>query len=240
MIKSALKRFLALTPYRVVRDRGMNRFQAMDTSLKACRARGYAPGVVIDGGAHLGWFSLETRGIFPDARFFLVEPQAACHAALDELSRLHGFTVHKCALAERSKPLLISGSPTANTGVHVVDADSDAVAVEARSLDELFADTVKQGDRALLKLDLQGYEMHALRGASRLLQEVELVLTEVSFFGEAGEPGIAELVSFFDEAGFVLYDVASLSGRPRDNRLQQGDLLFCKRGSDLLQDTRWS
>jgi hypothetical protein len=110
--------------------------------------------------------------------------------------------------------------------------------VAAATLDALF-DSVKRDDRPLLKLDLQGYELHALQGGARLLKSVEAILAEVSFYAQAYEPPIATLVSFLSDNGFQLYDIASLSGRARDNRLHQGDFIFVRGGSQLLQDGRW-
>lgn len=90
-----------------------------------------------------------------------------------------------------------------------------------------------------MKLDLQGYELHALRGAKRLLPLVEAILAEVSFYAQSFEPPIATLVAFMEANGFQLYDIAALAGRARDNRLFQGDLVFVNKASRLLEDTRW-
>ena len=113
------------------------------------------------------------------------------------------------------------------------------VSIPARTLDGLFADVISRNSRVLLKLDLQGYELHALRGATNVLPHIEAVLTEVSFFAQAYEPSIAELLAFLNDAGFELYDVAALAGRTRDNRLRQGDFVFVRKGSELLKDCHW-
>lgn len=81
--------------------------------------------------------------------------------------------------------------------------------------------------------------MLALRGASQLLPKVDVVLLEVSFFQQLGEPTIPDVVSFFDTAGFDLFDIAALSGRTRDDRLKQGDFVFVRRGTDLWSDRGW-
>ena len=69
-----VKWIMARTPYRLVRNYGINRFQATDQSLWDMRKRGFHPMIVIDGGAHLGPFSLAAERIFPDAAFHLIEP----------------------------------------------------------------------------------------------------------------------------------------------------------------------
>jgi len=73
-----------------------------------------------------------------------------------------------------------------------------------------------------------------------LLSSIEIILTEVSFFSQAYEPSILELLAFLDEKGFLLYDVAALAGRTRDNRLRQGDLIFARKGTRLLEDGNWA
>lgn len=115
-----------------------------------------------------------------------------------------------------------------------------AVDVEATTLDSLFSDSCKPSDRTLLKLDLQGHELQALEGASRLLKHVEVALVEAPFFGDAGQPMVANIIGFFHRNGFDLFEIASLSGRPRDNRLREGDFLFVRQGSPISADAHWS
>ena len=68
-MKQIIKTLIAQTPYRIVRDTGANRFQAIDVALRNMKDRGFFPRVVIDGGAHLGSFSLAAKQIFPGATF---------------------------------------------------------------------------------------------------------------------------------------------------------------------------
>mgnify|MGYP003344785194 FL=1 len=132
--------------------------------------------------------------------------------------------------------------PGRDTGAHVAwptNRHEANLVVRGMTLDSLFSARCGQVDRILLKLDLQGHEMLALRGASQLLPLVEVVLLEVSFFRQAGEPTIPELVHFFDAAGFDLFDIAALSGRTRDGRLRQGDFVFVRRGTKMWSDQGW-
>jgi FkbM family methyltransferase len=237
-VKRLIKLLMAQTPYRIVRDKGANRFQAIEMCLRQMKARGFAPKVVVDAGAHIGSFTIIAHSIFPGAIFHLIEPQPACSAALRELCSETSFIFHECALAEKQGKIGLTPTIVPSTGAHIMPNGEKSIPVEASTLDALFG-TVTQGDRTLLKLDLQGYELHALRGGTALLRSVEAILTEVSFFAQAYEPPVATLVSFLNESGFQLYDIASLSGRARDNRLKQGDFVFVRAGSQLLQDGQW-
>jgi len=234
-IKGAVKAIMARTPWRIVHA-PLNRFDAFDDTLTHLRALGFAPDLVIDGGAHVGDFARLAARHFPDARFHLIEPQPACQPALAALGP--SFTIHAVALgtaADAAAGLRLASAETLNTGAHIAEAGQ---AVACATLDQLFAS--KGARNALLKLDLQGFELRALQGGEVLLAGVEVILTEVSFFAQAYEPPILALMSFLETHGFELFDIAALSGRTRDQRLRQADFVFVRRGSSLAADTRWA
>lgn len=242
-LKEVAKRLIALTPFRVVRG-ASNRYQAIGECLQHLARLGYAPRQIIDGGAHLGWFALEARAVFPAATVHLVEPQPACRAALEAMAADRRYVFHPYALTSAPGTVSMTCSDAPNTGALIARSAARStqatVSVEASTLDLLFSAICQSSDRTLLKLDLQGHELQALEGASVLLKSIEVTLVEVPFFGEAGQPTAFDIVAFFDRSGFDLFDIASLSGRPRDDRLREGDLVFVRRGSPLSTDAAWS
>lgn len=239
MITSLVKRLVALTPYRVSRRRE-NRFDATHSCLLHFREMGYAPRLIIDGGAHLGAFAEAAHKAFPEAELHLVEPQPACRAPLEALSGQRGWVFHACALSDRAGVVRMACDAKPNTGAYVSTGEEATVDVPAATIDGLFGARLDLEHHALLKLDLQGHELRALRGAAACLPKIEVVLLEVSFFRLDYAPAIPELVSFFDEQGFDLFDVVGLAGRTRDGRLRQGDFVFVRRGSILSADTAWA
>src|SRR5438132_1225141 len=78
----------------------------------------------------------------------------------------------------------------------------------ATTLDALLADRVGAADRVLLKLDLEGYELEALRGAARLLDAVEVIASEVQFYplDDNGRACFLDLALALRERGFELHD----------------------------------
>lgn len=234
--KAIVKAAIAMTPYRVVRDRGANRFHAHDAALLNMRARGFMPSAVIDGGAHLGEFSINARRIFPSAPYHLVEPQPACLPQLRRLCAAEGFDLHEVALSDVSGTVALAHSPgQPGTGAYVArqPVDDPTIPVTAATLDDLFAETLAPG--VLLKMDLQGSEIRALEGARRLLPKVDAILTEVSFYGWS----LSAMIALLHDNGFEIYDVAALIGRRRDNRLHYGDLVFARRDGALAADSSW-
>jgi hypothetical protein len=79
----------------------------------------------------------------------------------------------------------------------------------------------------LIKLDVQGYELEALRGGEECLRHARAVLLEVSFRAYyAGQPLFAEVVAFLGQRGFVLHAVGE--GTARGQPLVQTDALFVR------------
>ena len=79
---------------------------------------------------------------------------------------------------------------------------SGAFDVPVGRLDTLLADTELRGP-VLLKLDLQGYELEALRGAPDTLAQSQHVLLETAFrSGYVGEPPFEEVYDHLRGAGF--------------------------------------
>ena len=244
-MKALIKSLVRYTPYRIVRVDAKNRFDAIEETMAGLRDRGYRPTRVIDGGANVGAFARKARSYFPSAKIDMIEPQPACQEALSNLATEAGYAFHQVALVgpnhkEPKIPLRIAPGEI-TTGAHVVDHVGDDIAeVSATTIDELLDEELSDGlERIFLKLDLQGYELEALAGAEKTLTEIDVILTEVSFFAQAYEPPIRKLMNFLDARGFELYDIAALGSRSRDGRARQGDFVFVRRGSPLAADTSW-
>ena len=243
-MKSIVKAVLRKTPYRIVRDRGFNRFNAVDDQLLQLKRKGYEPLVVIDGGAHLGTFSMSARKLWPEAAFHLVEPQASCTGHLRSLCDANGFALHSGALvdAESGRPgtVRFTATETPNTGAQVVFdgmiLEHGLTEVPAITLDGLFAGKLRKSERAFLKLDLQGSELAALKGGTAALASIEVILAEVSVWFS---PSAVDIMCYLRDMNFEWYDVAALNGRTRDNRLCQGDFVFVRADSNLAADRSW-
>jgi hypothetical protein len=75
------------------------------------------------------------------------------------------------------------------------------------TIDSFFGDRSLNSE-ILLKLDVQGYEMEALRGASGLLSSFKLLQVELSFVRlYEGGPLFNEIVAFLAERGFEIFTI---------------------------------
>ena len=245
-MKTIARRLLAGAGLHVTRSPLRNRFDATSDALGLMRDGGYRPRVVIDAGANVGAWTAAARRHFPDAVYHLIEPQPACGPAL-AAAALPRDRVHAVAVTApgTTRVRMVGGGPDGRgTGARVSQSEGhdDEVVVEAVTLDALLLEHVGPGDRALLKLDLEGHELSALRGASVLLERVEVLIAEVQFYEIEGNgmPVFRDLLDFLHGAGFGLHDIAAMAGRPRDRRLRQGDVVFVSRSSPLAQDVQWA
>jgi FkbM family methyltransferase len=195
---------------------------------------------VVDIGANRGQFALCIRRLYPDAEIFSFEP-------LPEAAKKY-LTVFKDDRHTRlfSKAVgPVSGSAT----IHVTqwDVSSSLLPIaEAQQNNFPFAKESRQetvpltrlsdcveersiGSTALLKLDVQGYELHALQGCADLLHRFTYVYLEASFIElYVGQPLADELITYLSARGFMLACVANLSyGKSR--RPIQADFLFSRR-----------
>jgi len=249
-LRNAVKSLLKALGLKVSRSRAAGRFQAMGECLERMRDLHSEPAVIIDGGANFGQFYRLASAVYPRAEFHLIEPQATCALELRKIAgqspaRIH---VHNVALSEPGAievRLLGTGPNGGGTGAHVAnpeESEPDELVVPATTLDTLLNGVIAGAQRGLLKLDVEGHELAILRGAPKLLEKVDAVLLEVRFYDiqGSGRPVFEEVVSFVHRRGFHLYDIASLSPRPRDMRLRLGDVMFVRNGSRLLLDDSWA
>lgn len=99
------------------------------------------------------------------------------------------------------------------------------IEVPAMTVDGLMGDEPVH----LLKMDIQGGELGALRGAIETLQNVRSVYTEVMFAPHyEGQPLYHHIAAFMEEQGFYLHALYFLSNNKNDGRLRQGDALFIR------------
>jgi FkbM family methyltransferase len=137
--------------------------------------------VVVDGGANIGIYSeFLSNCVGPNGLVHSFEPCPDNFMRLRSATRkLLNVYLSPSAIGERSGETMLYLSDRLNVDHRTYATEGDvrcAVRVGMVALDDYF----KPGDRVdLLKLDIQGYELHALQGAKRIMnenQEIKLLL----------------------------------------------------------------
>jgi FkbM family methyltransferase len=129
--------------------------------------------VVVDAGANIGIYSqFLSRCVGRTGVVHSFEPSPENFDRLQSATRnLANVRLSRAAVGEcsgRSK-LYVSDKLNVDHRTYMAEGDSrDAVPIDILALDDYF----KPGERVdLIKMDIQGYELHALRGATRVLKE---------------------------------------------------------------------
>jgi hypothetical protein len=79
----------------------------------------------------------------------------------------------------------------------------------------------------IMKLDLQGYELPALRGGEKLLSDCQVIITEISFVPHyKNQTLFLELYQWLSERDFKLYDL--YIDNTETGQINHGDAVFLK------------
>lgn len=207
-------------------------------ALRRVRDQGVVPRQIVDAGASNGCWSLECMRIFPEARYFLVDPLPENRDALEALrvGRPNVRLWHGALGSEASvRDLFVHGDQSSFLESEDFPA-SRRERVEIRALDS-FVDEGSLEPPDLIKADVQGFELELLRGAKRCLEHASLLLLEVSFREAYADAPLAHrVIAAAGEAGFRIYDICSYAQRRGDAELMHADILFAAEGSPLFRN----
>ena len=100
----------------------------------------------------------------------------------------------------------------------------DKKKVNIKRFDEII-NILKLNKRILVKLDVQGYELEALKGFGEYLSYVDYILTEVSFQEVyKNQPFANEIINFLEKKNFTIIKKNNAT-RYKKKNFQQ-DILF--------------
>ena len=146
---------------------------------------------VLDIGASVGDSAVLIRAFFPDAVIHSFEPLPECYAVLQSCLNDDRFYAHNFALGDKNGEFEFyrnEHTPSssflnikeAHTRAFPYTAMTDRVTVQVKRLDDIW-ESLKISPRAMLKIDVQGYESSVLLGADGSLDQVAAIIIEVSF-----------------------------------------------------------
>jgi FkbM family methyltransferase len=202
----------------------------MGFQLQLLRRNGPAPETVIDVGAYVGDWAADCRRVFPDARILMIEPWQPRVAQLQAMCALDPKLEVASALLSSKGGEADFVERESNSGISA-PGTSGAVKLPLTTLDDLVAGT-KFAAPQLLKVDVQGHDLEVLKGATKTLRSVDVIIVEVSLIPlHSRAPSVREVIDWLDEQGFQLLDIAGFIRRPVDDALWQVDAVFKRRES---------
>jgi FkbM family methyltransferase len=156
-------------------------------------------GIFLDVGAHIGWYTIRAaRAVGQSGRVIALEPAASNRNQLErnlELNKMANYTIVPLAAWSKAGP--VRWSPSHVSVWNKVDESGGTEKLEAVALDDLVSKlSLPQVD--WIKMDIEGAETEALRGAATILRKFHPVL-----FIEVHEC-MAELRGLLPQFGYAI------------------------------------
>jgi FkbM family methyltransferase len=198
------------------------------------------PTTVIDIGANKGQFTVFALGAWAGCRVIGFEPLLGPITRARMVTARHGDRVrlHRAAIGpwRGEIEIRLTNRQDSSSILPVTDTASEAFGVKATGGVErapvgpleayVLADELTP--HTLLKLDVQGYELEALRGCASLLTAIAAVYVELSFIRlYEGQAFAHEVLTFLQRAGFSRAAEMNVVSHPRLGKVQS-DCLFTR------------
>ena len=168
--------------------------------------------IVVDAGARIGTFSAKiSAAVGETGRIIAIEPEPhnfACLRKNIEANHLHNvIPIQKMLWSGTGQlPLYLSGNAAAHSAYcdPFYSSTGESILVEAEALDGIL-ESLGIGSVDFIKMDIEGSEIEALKGMSRILQSgVELAIA--AYHPVNGTPTNSVLIPELERLGFeVIY-----------------------------------
>jgi FkbM family methyltransferase len=211
-------------------------FRPVFESLRRLKSRGLKLDFILDVGSSTGCWSYNISGLFPDARYILMDPLMSWYPA--EEVDAHVRRIASCELLE-----IGVGNVEGSLDIEVADnlyessfiriettgASARKVRVPVATLDRIGEEKAVAG-RGLIKIDVQSAEHLVIEGATKLLASlVDCVIIELQIGRLIPETRtLTEMVIKMEQLGFRWIDNAGEWRSPEDGQLEQMDVVFVR------------
>lgn len=202
--------------------------------------------LVIDGGANRGQWATALKKKFPKLPIISIEPVKIAYADLVKNTKsFENWDALNVALGDEIKTSLLNIAdnkeqssslltPTMHLQHYPTVKFKETQTTEVVTLDSI---PFPQNRRIFLKLDLQGNELAALKGATNMIQMVVGIEVEMALSQEyEGQGTFIDISNFLYENGFGLFSLAD-AFRVSDGRTTYVDVLFMRNQASIIDES---
>ncbi|MGO9931309.1 MAG: FkbM family methyltransferase [Steroidobacteraceae bacterium] len=161
--------------------------------------------IFYDVGAHEGLFTLDVGKRFPSVKVHAFEPLPEVLLQNLELNQIEYVNVHAVAVGNLSGETSITVNQRSSNYI----SKNGARKVPMVTLDTMVSErNVEPPD--VIKLDVEGYELHALWGSETLLREYQpLVITEINHCILRYHANLKPFLEYMSRLGYKLYSLSN-------------------------------
>jgi len=198
-------------------------------------------GTVIDAGANEGQYASQIIRYGYKGKIVSFEPVPAVYQVLKQQSDGNpNWTALNLGLGNKEEELMINVSENlVSSSMYQVSSRSIEVEPTSRAtrqeriklttVDSFFEGAAIDGE-VLLKLDIQGFELEALKGALASLPRIRIVQAELSFVPlYESAPLYSEVIAFLENQGFEIFTFIPAFVDDRTGRTLQSDGIFVRK-----------
>jgi FkbM family methyltransferase len=195
----------------------------------------FEPKSILDIGANVGQFYNESKNIFPNAYYYLIEGSEHCEVILSTLNVDYSITL--LSDFEKQVEFYIRKHEPRCTGNSIYREktsfyDDDQIIVEnkyTKTLKSLLGNKIFD----LIKIDVQGSEIDIINGGLDIIKEAKGILMEVSLMEYNKNSPTKEFVyEYMDNLGFKPVELIGNINHPLTYELIQQDILFLNKKYD--------
>ena len=236
--------------FRTIRNAARNKLArrwdvpSIQFALERLKQTGFSPKAVLDVGAYQGDFARLCFELWPESAVtcFEVLPEPA-NRILRLAEKQKNLNVIPCLLgADIKQQVAFNLAETASSVLEeAMHPSANKSYFPMRTVDDVVEHELQGRVPEFLKMDVQGYELEVLKGATRSLPFMQVILAEVNLLEIYEDvPLLANFISWMSDRGWVAYDICGLIRRPLDRALWQADMVFVPENSRLREKKNYA
>jgi FkbM family methyltransferase len=209
--------------------------------LQELSRRRFAPTSVLDVGASTGVWTTTCAAVFPNAEYFLIEPQVYPDWRQIPEGLRHSWIREAVGKEEREVELIVPEGKHSLFNAHIFtrhlsqNPEAARLQVPQTTVDRLL-ETGAISPPQLVKLDVQGYELEVMAGATKIWESARVFFVEASLYRYwEGGPVLSELIASFAARGFQPYEFSTEHREPTSGLLSQVDLIFVHESCEVTR-----
>ena len=189
----------------------------------------YEPKSILDIGANVGQFYNESKSIFTDSYYYLIEGNLKCEESLKQLNVDYSMSLLSDEIKEVDFYTRIHEERCTGNSIYREKTsffDDDQILLEKR-LTSTLNKILPNKTFDLIKIDVQGSELDIINGGIQLIKNSKMVILEISLVEyNEGSPTKEKVYEKMFELGFKDVENLGTINHPLTYELIQQDVLF--------------
>lgn len=190
---------------------------------------------VVDVGANFGWYSTLFNQCAYPGKITSYEPSPYSFDILKTnigLNKMESTTsIRQVGVGEKSGSIFLETGSSSESGLaHITEEETKtAIEISVVTLDKDLSNQI--GDISYIKLDIEGFELFALKGAKSILSNPNQPILQIELNEEAlvrAGSSRNETINFLKDLGYSFYEaVPNMPGKLKSSNIKECSDVFC-------------